>query len=59
MTKRGEATRDVIRDAVRSVEAEWAAALGTRELEELRALLARLSQVVRESPGAARATQVE
>ena len=47
LTARGEATRGVIRDAVREVEGEWAAALGAGGLEELRALLTRLATVVR------------
>jgi DNA-binding MarR family transcriptional regulator len=42
MTERGAATREVIRDAVREVEAEWAAALGEEDLEQLRGLLQRL-----------------
>jgi DNA-binding MarR family transcriptional regulator len=46
LTDRGEATREVIRDAVREVEAEWAAELGAEDLEQLRALLARLAVVV-------------
>ena len=46
MTERGEATRQVIRDAVREVEAEWAGELGAKDLEQLRALLIRLSAVV-------------
>jgi hypothetical protein len=46
MTDRGEATREVIRAAVREVEAEWAGELGTQDLEKLRALLVRLGAVV-------------
>jgi DNA-binding MarR family transcriptional regulator len=46
MTDRGEATREVIRAAVREVEAEWAGELGTEDLEQLRALLIRLGAVV-------------
>jgi DNA-binding MarR family transcriptional regulator len=46
VTDRGEATREVIRDAVREVEAEWAAELGAEDLEQLRALLTRLAPVV-------------
>jgi DNA-binding MarR family transcriptional regulator len=42
VTDRGEATREVIRGAVREVEAEWAELLGSAELEELRTLLRRL-----------------
>ena len=45
-TERGESTREVIRDAVRDVEAEWAAELGAEDLEQLRALLQRLALVV-------------
>ena len=47
LTERGDATREIIRDAVREVEAEWAAELGADDLEQLRALLARLATVVR------------
>ena len=47
LTQRGDATREIIRDAVREVEAEWAAELGADDLEQLRALLARLATVVR------------
>jgi DNA-binding MarR family transcriptional regulator len=43
MTDRGEATRTVIRGAVSEVEAEWAQELGAADLEQLRALLARLA----------------
>jgi DNA-binding MarR family transcriptional regulator len=46
MTDRGEATRQVIRAAVREVEAEWADELGAEDLEQLRALLIRLRAVV-------------
>jgi DNA-binding MarR family transcriptional regulator len=46
LTDRGEATREVIRNAVREVEAEWAAELGAEDLEQLRALLTRLGMVV-------------
>ena len=46
LTDRGDATRDVIRGAVRDVEAEWAGELGARDLEQLRALLTRLNAVV-------------
>ena len=46
VTDRGLATREVIRDAVREVEAEWAAELGAGDLEQLRALLTRLAAVV-------------
>jgi DNA-binding MarR family transcriptional regulator len=45
-TARGEATRSVIRDAVREVEAEWAAEIGEEELERLRASLTRLADIV-------------
>jgi DNA-binding MarR family transcriptional regulator len=48
LTERGESTRQVIRDAVREVETEWAAELGAEDLERLRALLTRLSIVVRQ-----------
>ena len=41
-TQRGDATRNVIRAAVREVEAEWSRALGASDLAELRALLVRL-----------------
>src|SRR4051794_6230498 len=47
LTDRGESTREVIRDAVREVEAEWAAELGADDLERLRELLRRLAGVVR------------
>jgi DNA-binding MarR family transcriptional regulator len=46
MTARGDATREVIRDAVREVEAEWADELGARDLDQLRTLLTRLTAVV-------------
>jgi DNA-binding MarR family transcriptional regulator len=46
MTERGEATRQVIRAAVREVEAQWAGELGAKDLEQLRALLIRLGAVV-------------
>jgi DNA-binding MarR family transcriptional regulator len=46
LTERGEATRAVIRDAVREVEAEWAAKLGAEELERLRTLLTGLTRIV-------------
>jgi DNA-binding MarR family transcriptional regulator len=46
MTDRGEATREVIRAAVRAVETEWAGELGTEDLEKLRVLLIRLGAVV-------------
>jgi len=46
VTERGEATRAVIRDAVRAVEAQWAAELGAEDLEQLRALLTRLATIV-------------
>jgi DNA-binding MarR family transcriptional regulator len=42
-TARGDATRDVIRTAVREVEAEWRRALGASDLAELRTLLVRLN----------------
>jgi DNA-binding MarR family transcriptional regulator len=48
MTDRGEATRQVIRGAVREVEAEWARELGAKDLEQLRALLVRLAAVVQD-----------
>jgi DNA-binding MarR family transcriptional regulator len=51
LTDRGDATREIIRGAVREVEAEWARELGKRDLDELRALLSRLSGVL----GSARA----
>jgi DNA-binding MarR family transcriptional regulator len=46
LTERGEATRQVIRAAVREVEEEWARELGAEDLEQLRALLVRLGAVV-------------
>jgi hypothetical protein len=49
MTDRGEATRQVIRAAVREVEAEWAQELGAKDLEQLRALLVQLAAVVQNS----------
>ena len=49
MTKRGNSTRAVIRDAVREVEREWAAALGKDDVEALRALLQRLSGAIAEN----------
>jgi DNA-binding MarR family transcriptional regulator len=52
MTDRGEATRTVIRGAVREVEAEWAQELGAEDLEQLRALLVRLTATLqREGSG--------
>jgi DNA-binding MarR family transcriptional regulator len=49
LTDRGGSTREVIRDAVRAVEAEWAAELGAEDLDQLRALLARLAAMVQNS----------
>ena len=46
LTDRGESTREVIRAAVRAVEEEWAAELGAKDIEQLRALLVRLAAVV-------------
>ena len=46
LTARGDATRGVIRGAVRDVEAEWAGELGTADLEQLRNLLTRLTKVL-------------
>jgi DNA-binding MarR family transcriptional regulator len=43
LTDRGDATREVIRAAVRDVEAEWAKQLGARDLEQLRTLLTQLN----------------
>ena len=54
VTDRGLATREVIRDAVREVEAEWAAELGAEDLEQLRALLTRLASVVHEDDSLSR-----
>jgi DNA-binding MarR family transcriptional regulator len=50
MTPRGEATRQVIRDAVQAVEAEWAGELGAEDLEHLRALLMRVRAIVQPAP---------
>jgi DNA-binding MarR family transcriptional regulator len=50
LTDRGDSTREVIRDAVRAVEAEWAAELGVDDLERLRELLTRLAGVVDRKP---------
>jgi DNA-binding MarR family transcriptional regulator len=46
LTKRGEAMRQVVRDSVKELEAEWADQLGSDDLEQLRALLVRLGAVV-------------
>lgn len=46
LTDRGDATREVIRGAVRDVEVEWAGELGAEDLERLRTLLTRLNAVV-------------
>jgi DNA-binding MarR family transcriptional regulator len=46
LTDRGESTRGVIRGAVRDVEAEWAGALGSEDLERLRTLLTRLTRTL-------------
>lgn len=46
LTERGEATKEVIRAAVREVEREWAQELGAEDVEQLRALLVRLGAVV-------------
>jgi DNA-binding MarR family transcriptional regulator len=46
MTKRGNSTRAVIRDAVREVEHEWAATVGRDDIEALRTLLQRLSGTI-------------
>ena len=43
LTERGDSTREVIRGAVRAVEAEWAKELGARDLERLRTLLTELN----------------
>jgi DNA-binding MarR family transcriptional regulator len=43
LTPRGQAVVPVIRDAVRATELEWAAALGTDRVEELRAILLELA----------------
>jgi DNA-binding MarR family transcriptional regulator len=51
VTERGESTREVIRDAVREVEREWAEALGAEDLEQLRGLLTRLVQVIQSDGG--------
>jgi DNA-binding MarR family transcriptional regulator len=55
VTDRGDATREVIRTAVRELEREWADELGPRELDELRVLLTRLGAVVESSARSARA----
>jgi DNA-binding MarR family transcriptional regulator len=47
VTERGDATRSIMRNAVREVEDEWAAALGAEDLERLREMLTRLTEVVR------------
>jgi DNA-binding MarR family transcriptional regulator len=49
LTDRGQATREAIRSTVREVEAEWAQELGSKDLEQLRALLVRLVAVVQKS----------
>jgi DNA-binding MarR family transcriptional regulator len=54
MTERGNSTRAVIRDAVREVEREWAAAVGKDDVEALRTLLQRLSTVLNGAPRRAR-----
>ena len=46
LTDRGDATREVIRGAVRDVEVEWAGELGAKDLEQLRTLLTRLTAAV-------------
>ena len=43
LTDRGDSTREVIRAAVRDVEAEWANEMGPRDLEKLRTLLTQLN----------------
>jgi DNA-binding MarR family transcriptional regulator len=43
LTDRGDSTRDVIRGAVREVEAEWANEMGARDLAKLRTLLTQLN----------------
>jgi DNA-binding MarR family transcriptional regulator len=43
LTDRGDSTREVIRAAVRDVEAEWANEMGARDLEKLRTLLTQLN----------------
>lgn len=50
LTDRGDATREVIRGAVRDVEVEWAGELGAKDLERLRTLLTRLNAVVGSGP---------
>jgi DNA-binding MarR family transcriptional regulator len=51
-TARGESIREVILGAVREVEAEWAAAIGSDDVERLRAILHRLNGTLG-SPGIA------
>jgi DNA-binding MarR family transcriptional regulator len=55
LTERGDATGKAMRDAVREVEGEWAAALGAEDLERLREMLTRLTALVRARPGSASA----
>ena len=55
LTERGDATGKAMRDAVREVEEEWAAALGGEDLERLREMLTRLTALVRARPGSASA----
>lgn len=45
LTARGEAIVEVIRDAVRGVEAAWTAELGEDDMERLRELLVRLNVI--------------
>jgi DNA-binding MarR family transcriptional regulator len=45
LTARGEAIVKVIRDAVRDVEARWAAELGEADMQQLRELLIRLNTI--------------
>jgi DNA-binding MarR family transcriptional regulator len=46
LTPRGHAAMATIRTAVTAVEQEWAQALGTDDVEQLRALLIRLAAVI-------------
>ncbi|MGE3140336.1 MAG: MarR family winged helix-turn-helix transcriptional regulator [Thermoleophilia bacterium] len=50
LTPRGLDAGRTIRAAVLEVEGEWAAALGARDLEDLRALLRRLGDVIGATP---------
>lgn len=53
LTDRGRGAMDTMRAAVAAVEREWEAALGTDDVDQLRAILTRLSAVLARAPASA------